>query len=92
MDGYALIVPEPGQEEETLRSLLDLADKPRHVKLNSEDPGMSFYVPQYLAERYLDADEEPADADPTPAPKRRGRPPGSGTKAAKAADDKDGEE
>lgn len=93
MDGYALIVPEPGQEDETLRLLLDLADKSRHVKLNSDDPGMTFYVPEYLAEKYHSADDEsPAvdAADETPAPKRRGRPPGR--KATEAADVKDGED
>lgn len=95
MDGYALIVPEPGQEDETLRLLLALADKSRHVKLNSDDPGMTFYVPEYLAEKYhnADADGEPAttaDDPETPAPKRRGRPPGR--KAAEAADVKDGED
>lgn len=90
----AVIVPEPGKEKETLRLLLDLADKPRHVKLNSDDPGSSFYVPEYLAEKYaaLAAGVED-DAEPQAAPKRRGRPPGrSNTKAPQAADDKDGEE
>lgn len=78
-----VIVPEAGKEKETLRLLLDLADKARHVQLNSDDPG-TFYVPEYLAERYQAAGDKPVG-------KRRGRPPGS-TKAAKAADDKDGEE
>lgn len=88
----ALIVPAPGKEQETLRLLLDLADKPRHVRLNSDDPVMSFYVPQYLAEKYhADADPVAEATEDTPAPKRRGRPPGR-TKAAVAADDKDGEE
>ena len=92
MDGYALIVPEPGKEKETLRTLLALADKPRHVKLNTDDPGTSFYVPEYLAEKY-NADGPEVQEDPKPAvtPKRRGRPPGR-TKAVEAADVQEGEE
>ena len=92
MDGYALIVPEPGTEQETLRLLLGLADKTRHVKINTDDPGTSFYVPQYLAEKYnANADEVQEDVEPVAAPKRRGRPPGR-TKAAQAADAQEGEE
>lgn len=92
MDGYALIVPEPGRELETLRLLLGLADKPRHVKLNSDDLETSFYVPEYLAEKYNTAAADVEDdATPQATPKRRGRPPGR-TKAVEAADVKDGEE
>lgn len=94
MDDNALIVPEPGKEKETLRTLLALADKPRHVKLAHDEGG--YFVPEYLAEKYTDATadtEVPEDPKPQASPKRRGRPPGSGrTKAATAADDKDGEE
>lgn len=98
MDGYALIVPEPGKEKETLRALLALADKPRHVKISSDDGG--YLVPEALAEKFnttgVEEPEEPESASEEPgeqvAPKRRGRPPGSRNKTAPAADDKDGEE
>ena len=90
MDGYALIVPEPGKEKETLRILLALAHRPRHVKLSNDDGG--YLVPEYLAEKYhFAASEVREDTTAQAAPKRRGRPPGR-TKAAVAADDKDGEE
>lgn len=84
MDSNVLIVPESGKEAETLRLLLDLADRARHVKTSSDDGG--YYVPEYLAEKYQQAATE------QPAPKRRGRPPGSRTKAVVAADDQEGEE
>lgn len=99
MDSNVLIVPEPGQEKETLRRLLALSTKPRHVKISSDDGG--YLVPEYVAEKFnaTSTDEEPQESTPTPeepqeqvAPKRRGRPPGSRNKAPEAADDKDGEE
>ena len=102
MDGFATVVSPAGEEKVTLRLLLDLADKPRHVKIDNDVPG-SYLVPEYLAEKYqatLSGSPDPVEEElgeesteeSTPAPKRRGRPPGSRNKTPQAADDKDGEE
>lgn len=96
MDGFATVVAPVGEEKETLRLLLALADKPRHVKIDFDAQGV-YTVPEYLAEKYQAAvgggsEEAPDEPEETPAPKRRGRPPGSRNKTPQAADDKDGEE
>jgi hypothetical protein len=100
MDGFGMVVAPEGQEKETLRLLLSLADKPRHVKIDFDDRGV-YQVPDYLVQRYQEhtadspeeaPEETPETPEETPAPKRRGRPPGSRNKTAPAADDKDGEE
>lgn len=83
----ALIVPKPGQEKETIRLLLSLADKPRHVKVNTDNTGLTLTVPEYLHKKFIQSGE----TEITGA-KRRGRPPGRSTKAVEAADVKDGEE
>ena len=100
MDGFGMVVAPEGQEKETLRLLLTLADKPRHVKMDFDNRGV-FEVPDYLVQKYQAVtsspleetpEETPDEPEETPAPKRRGRPPGSRNKTAQAADDKDGEE
>lgn len=101
MDDFATVVSPAGEERETLRLLLRLADKPRHVRLDHDEPG-THLVPEYLAQRYQDTlggspepveeqEQEPVE-EPTSTPKRRGRPPGSRNKTPQAADDKDGED
>lgn len=89
MDYDSLVVPQAGKEKETARLLLDLADHPRHVRTNSDGPGMTFVVPAYLAKKY----QQSGESEVTGA-KRRGRPPGAKnkTRAAAGANDTDGED
>lgn len=91
MDYDSLIVPQAGKEEETARLLLDLADSKKHVRTNSDGPGLTFTVPEYLAKRYQQSGETEVTGV-----KRRGRPPGSKNTKTQArateTDDKDGEE
>lgn len=68
---YALIVPRSGKEKETARLLLELADRARDVKTNTDGPGVTFVVPQELAKRYQQSGETEVTGV-----KRRGRPPG----------------
>jgi hypothetical protein len=86
----SLVVPQPGREKETIRLLLELADHPRHVRTNTDGPGLVLNVPSYLHERYVAA----TAAEQPPTPKRRGRPPGrtSSTKGAVEASEKDSED
>jgi hypothetical protein len=79
MDNDAIIVPQPGKEKETIRLLLDLADHRRHVRTNTDGPGLVLVVPEYLAKKYNQSGETEVTGV-----KRRGRPPGSGKKAAQA--------
>lgn len=71
LDDEAEIVPVPGRELETLRLLLELADKPRHVRISHEG-GRSYLVPISLRDRFVEASK---GAPLESAPKRRGRPP-----------------
>lgn len=79
MDDDAIIVPKPGKEKETIRLLLELADHRRHVRTNTDGPGLVLVVPAYLAQKYNQSGETEVTGV-----KRRGRPPGSGKKAAPA--------
>jgi len=76
-EGYALVVPKPGKEKETIRLLLDLAEKARHVKTNTDGSGIAFVVPEYLHKKYIQSGETEITGQ-----RRRGRPPGSGRKPA----------
>ena len=86
----ALIVPRAGKEQETATLLLELADRRRDVKTNTDGPGLVFVVPEYLHKKYLQSGESEVTGV-----KRRGRPPGR-AKAAPAAEveanDKDSED
>lgn len=79
MSDDVLVVPRAGMEKETARLLLDLADHPRHVKTNSDGPGITFVVPEYLHKKYLQSGETKVTGV-----KRRGRPPGRTNQAAQA--------
>lgn len=79
MDNDAIIVPQAGKEKETIRLLLELADNRRHVRTNTDGPGLVLVVPEYLAKKYNQSGETEVTGV-----KRRGRPPGSGRKAALA--------
>ena len=78
----ALVVPEKGQARAVAKKLLDFAVVPGEVQTTADGPdGVSFVVPDDLYDAYMAAEEkapavEVADEGP-PAPKRRGRPPGS---------------
>ena len=89
MDYNSLVVPQAGKEQDTARLLLDLADSPRHVRTNTDGPGITFVVPEYLAKKY----QQSGQTEVTGA-KRRGRPPGSKnkTQAEAGATDTDGED
>lgn len=88
MDDDALIVPKPGKEKETIRLLLDLADKARHVRTNTDGPGLVLIVPEYLHKKYLQSGESEVTGV-----KRRGRPPGRAKASAEVeATEKDGED
>lgn len=83
----ALIVPGKGETREVAKLLLKLADDPMDVATTADGPdGVSFVVPDELHDKYLDAlegvDQTPAETadEGSPAPKRRGRPPGSKNK------------
>lgn len=85
----AFIVPEKGQTRAVARRLLDLADDPHVVTTTAEGPdGVSFVVPDDLYDKYMNSgtekvsDQTPAagNGEELPAPKRRGRPPGSKNK------------
>lgn len=78
MSDEALVVPRAGKEKETARLLLKLAEHPRHVKTNTDGPGVTFVVPEYLHRKYLQSGE-----DQITGVKRRGRPP-AWKKAAQA--------
>ena len=82
MDNDALIVPEPGKEEETIRLLLKLADRQRHVRTNSDGPGLVLIVPEYLSKKYQQHLQ--SEGTEVTGPKRRGRPPGRASKPAQA--------
>lgn len=71
MSNDAVVVPKAGREKETARLLLELADHPRHVKTNTDGPGVTFVVPEYLNRKYLQSGETEITGV-----KRRGRPPG----------------
>lgn len=87
MDYDSIVVPQAGKEKETARLLLDLANRQRHVRTNSDGPGMTFVVPAYLAKKYHQSGETPLTGV-----KRRGRPPGAKNKTrAAGANDTDGE-
>lgn len=79
MENDAIIVPQAGKEKETIRLLLELADHRRHVRTNTDGPGLVLIVPEYLARKYNQSGETEVTGV-----KRRGRPPGSGRKAAQA--------
>lgn len=83
----ALIVPSKGETRQVAKLLLSLTDDPRDIATTAEGPdGVSFVVPDELHDKYLDAledvDKAPAEIadEGAPAPKRRGRPPGSKNK------------
>lgn len=71
----AMIYAKPGQEGDTARKLLALADHPRDVGTNT-DNGFAFVVPESLYERWLgdtvEVDETPAGVEK--ASRRPGRP------------------
>lgn len=77
----AVIYPKHGQEPQTARTLLAMADDPMHVKTTT-DNGFAFDVPEYLYERYLKGGvgpDEGGESDVQPPadeiPRRRpGRP------------------
>lgn len=79
MDDYALIVPKPGKEKETIRLLLELAENRRHVQTNTDGPGLTLIVPEYLHKKYIQSGETTLTGR-----KPRGRPP-AWKKAAQAA-------
>lgn len=71
----AVIFARYGQEKDLAVLLLELADNPWDVRTNT-DSGLSFHVPEYLYDRYLETLDEP---EPTPADveqvkRRPGRP------------------
>lgn len=82
MESEVEIIPAADRVKETVRLLLELAEKKRHVRMNY-DGGTSFLVPIYLHKRYLEAINSPKAPLPVAAlaynggstPKRRGRPP-----------------
>lgn len=79
MDEYAVIVPRPGREKETIRLLLSLAEHRRHVKTNTDGPGLVLMVPEYLEKKYRQSGETEVTGV-----KRRGRPRGSVNRPAQA--------
>lgn len=86
----AVIVPGKGESKQVAKRLLELAEDPNEVATTMEGPdSISFIIPDDLYDAYMDADDEastdvPAaqvvDEETVPAPKRRGRPPGSKNK------------
>lgn len=87
----AMIVPAKGESKQTAKLLLELADDVHDVHTTMEGPdGMSFVVSDELHDRFVAATTEPVPPhdppaasgadDGAPAPKRRGRPPGSKNK------------
>lgn len=69
----AYIYPEPGDEQAVARKLLALADSPYEVQTSSDD-GLSFRVPEALADRYrqfLLGSAAPQQAADEPAPAKK---------------------
>lgn len=65
-----LIIPSDGQAEQVARDLLSLARSPHDVQTNT-DNGLTFVVPNYLAELYAESMQlvQPTE-EPAPQPKR----------------------
>lgn len=86
-----VIVPRKGEAKQVAKRLLELADDPNEVATTMDGPdGISFVVSDSLYQQYVGGDQDNDDADvlaaevvdeeTVPAPKRRGRPPGSKNK------------
>lgn len=71
MTEFVQVVPQQGREKEMFQLLLQLADSPRDVKVNTDGPGVTAMVPAELAYKYQQTGEEKVTGM-----KRRGRPPG----------------
>lgn len=71
LEDWVTVIP-GADAAQVARDLLSLADNPHQVRTNTDD-GLTFHVPQELAQRYADL---LADVTPTTeaVPKRRGRP------------------
>jgi hypothetical protein len=66
------IVPAPGDEADVAAALLALARSPYEVQ-TSTDNGLTFVVPDYLAELYAESVQTPQRTEQD-VPRRRGRP------------------
>lgn len=66
------IVPAPGAEAEVAAALLAIARSPYEVQ-TSTDNGLTFVVPNYVAELYAESVQAPPN-DNQDVPRRRGRP------------------
>lgn len=64
----AVIVPKPGLRKETAQLLLELADKPRDVRTNTDSGQLAFEVPEALYERYV------KHGEPGSPPRKRAKP------------------
>lgn len=73
----AVIFPKHGDEANVARTLLAMADDVQDVRTNT-DSGLTFIVPDYLYERYVNQGSQPAEpelqADEETVRRRPGRP------------------
>ena len=68
----ATLIPDPDEFAETLKTVLDLSDRPRDIKIVSVQ---AIELPDEVLERFNRFQEQgPEDSEPQPQKRRPGRP------------------